>query len=72
MTPTDQSTSAEPTDVELYALRVYAKTGSARAAAAVLGLSEQTVKNHLASVRSKLGVHKTIQAAFLLHDKLVA
>jgi DNA-binding NarL/FixJ family response regulator len=72
VTPTDQPTAAEPTDVELYALRAYLKTGSARAAAAALGLAEQTVKNHLASIRSKLGVRKTIQAAYILHDRLVA
>lgn len=62
----------EPTAVELYALRMYAKTGSVQAAAKALGLHEQTVKNHLASVRSKLGVRKTIQAAYILHDRLVA
>lgn len=67
MTPT-----AEPTDVELYALRAYVRTGSVAAAAATLGLHPQTVKNHLASIRTKLRVHSTIQAAYLLHDKLVA
>lgn len=62
----------EPSDVELYALRAYLRTGSVKAAASSLGIAEQTVKNHLASVRSKLGVQKTAQAAFLLHDRLVA
>ena len=63
---------SDPTDVELYALRMYLKHGSTRAAAVALGLSEQTVKNHLASIRSKLGVRKTIQAAYLLHERLAA
>jgi DNA-binding CsgD family transcriptional regulator len=65
-------TADDCTDVELYALRAYVRAGSTKAAAVALGLHPQTVKNHLASIRSKLGVKSTVQAAFLLHDKIAA
>lgn len=67
MTPTDQ-----PTPAELRALRAYLKGGTAHDAAILLECSDQTVKNHLSSLRSKLGVRNTAQLAFLLHDKLAA
>lgn len=55
---------------EVRALVAYLETGSTRKAAARLSLAESTVKNHLAHVRSRLGVETTAQAVFLLHEKL--
>lgn len=57
---------------ELRALRAYLEAGSCKAAAHQLGLHEQTVKNELANIRAKLGVPTTVQAVFILHDKLAA
>lgn len=42
------------------------EAGSAKAAAHELGLAEQTVKNHLANVRSKLGATNMAQVAWIL------
>ena len=67
MTPTDQ-----PTPAEIRALRAYIAEGSARGAGRSLGLSESTIKGELASIRSKLGVHRTAQAALILREKLAA
>lgn len=67
MTPTDQ-----PTGAELRALRAYVRAGSAKEAACELHCAPQTVKNHLFTLRQKLGVHSTLQAALILHDKLAA
>lgn len=61
-----------PTLTEIRALRAYIRHGSAQSAAEALGLAESTVKGHLANIRSKLGVHTTAQAVFILHDKLAA
>lgn len=61
-----------PTDTEIRALRAYLEAGSAKGAAAKLGLSESTIKGSLASIRSKLGVTRTAQAVVILHDKLAA
>jgi DNA-binding NarL/FixJ family response regulator len=47
---------------ELDVLKAYAMTGNQRLAAEVVGLSVQTVKNHLRSVYSKLGVSDGIGA----------
>lgn len=67
MTPTDQ-----PTPAELRALRAFVKAGSAKDAALELHCAPQTVKNHLFTLRQKLGVHSTLQAALLLRDELAA
>jgi DNA-binding NarL/FixJ family response regulator len=54
------------TPSELRAMRIYAKTGSMRKAAEELQIAEQTVKNHLASVRRRLGATNTAQALVML------
>ena len=55
-----QAPVAQPmSDAELDALSAWWLTGSARKAARLLGLSEQTVKNQLGNARSREGVHKT-------------
>jgi DNA-binding CsgD family transcriptional regulator len=66
------SRNERPTPAELRALRAYLDAGTARDAARRLGCSEQNVKNHLWSIRSKLGVQNTAQAVLILHDKLAA
>ncbi len=67
MTPTDQ-----PTPAELRALRAYIAEGSAKAAAASIGLAESTVKGELATLRSKCGVRRTAQLVLILHDRIAA
>jgi DNA-binding CsgD family transcriptional regulator len=62
----------QPTQAELRALRAYLEAGSARAAALEIGCSEQTVKNHLHTLRQKYGVKRTFQVVYLLRDKLAA
>jgi DNA-binding NarL/FixJ family response regulator len=42
------------------------EAGSAKATAHELGIAEQTVKNHLANVRSKLGATNMAQVAWIL------
>jgi DNA-binding CsgD family transcriptional regulator len=54
------------TPAELRAMRIYARTGSTRKAAEELEIAEQTVKNHLASVRRRLGATNTAQALVML------
>lgn len=56
---------------ELRALRAYIEDESVKKAAHRLGVREQTIKNTLQNVRSKLGVSTTAKAAFLLHDRLM-
>lgn len=48
---------------ELAALRAVASTGGQKVAAQQLGISESTVKNHLATIHHKLGTYKWGQAA---------
>jgi DNA-binding NarL/FixJ family response regulator len=45
-------------------------TGSEKAAAHRLGLSHSTVKHHLASARSKVGVATTAQLVWILGPRL--
>jgi DNA-binding CsgD family transcriptional regulator len=54
------------TPAEIRAMRVDAKTGSTRKTAEELEIAEQTVKNHLASVRRRLGAANTAQALVML------
>jgi DNA-binding CsgD family transcriptional regulator len=51
---------------QLEVLREYVEHGSYEAAASALGLSPQTVRHHLASLRQRLAVHTNIQAVFEL------
>lgn len=57
---------------ELRALRAYVHAGSAKAAAHELGVHESTIKNHLANIRTKIGVSSTVAAVFKLHDQIAA
>jgi DNA-binding NarL/FixJ family response regulator len=54
------------TPAELRAMRVYARTGTVKKTAQELNVAEQTVKNHLASVRRRLGAANTAQALVML------
>ncbi len=55
-----------PTEREIEVLRAYVMHGSTRAAGAALGISEQTVKNHLATIRHRLEVTTTLDALLVL------
>ena len=55
-----------PTGRQIDVLRAYVMGGTYAAAAARLGLSERTVQAHLASLRSRLGVHNEAQAVYVL------
>lgn len=59
-----------PTRAEADALRAYLDAGSVKGAAHRLGLSEQTVKNQLATLRRRLGVDTTAQAVAALRLRL--
>ena len=58
------------TDAELTALSAWWWSRSTRAAATLLGLSEQTVKNQLYDARRRNGVHKTIALVQLFSGQL--
>lgn len=55
-----------PTARQLHVLRAYVDYGSHLEAARGLGISERTVRSHLASLRSRLGVHNEAQAVYVL------
>ena len=55
-----------PTDRQLEVLRSYLQTGTHRAAAHRLGISERTVEAHLNALRARLGVHNDAQAVYAL------
>lgn len=55
---------------ELNALSAWWATGSVRAAANLLVLSEQTVKNHLYNARVRHGLHKTTDLVQLYFARL--
>jgi DNA-binding NarL/FixJ family response regulator len=57
---------------ELRALRAYLEAGSVKAAAHQLGIAESTLKNHMQTIRSKLGVKTTAEAVFVLYAQLAA
>lgn len=61
-----QGTSVTPK--ELAALRAWRRYGGVPAAARALGRSEHTVREQLRNVRSRLGVHRTADAAHELLD----
>ena len=48
---------------ELDALRAMASTGGGKLAARRMGITENTLKNHLNTVHHKLGTLSTVQAA---------
>lgn len=50
------------TDRERQILEAYVEAESARKAAILLGISEQTVKNHLHAIRNKTGTATTLGA----------
>jgi DNA-binding NarL/FixJ family response regulator len=51
-----------PTQRELEVLDAYIRAGSVKAAAQDMGITEQSAKNHLASLRRRLGATNTAQA----------
>lgn len=59
-----------PTDRELAVVAAVIAAGSEKAAAHQLGLSHSTVKHHLASARSKVGVSTTAQLVWILAPRL--
>ncbi len=63
--PASRATEREPTVVA-----AVLATGSEKAAAHRLGLSHSTVKHHLASVRSKMGVKTTAHFVWILAARL--
>jgi DNA-binding CsgD family transcriptional regulator len=54
------------TERELEVLRAYVRAGSTKAAAYELGLSQHTVKAHLARARERAGVDATVQLVDLV------
>lgn len=54
------------TERERDVLRTVCEAGSARAASKILDLSEQTIKNHLQSVRQKTDTKSTAGAVYIL------
>jgi DNA-binding CsgD family transcriptional regulator len=61
-----------PTEREVEILRVYIETGSYKGVAHRLALSESTVKNHMVTIRLKVGAMTTAEAVYLLHDRIGA
>jgi DNA-binding NarL/FixJ family response regulator len=58
------------TDREVLVVAAVIAAGSEKAAAHRLGLSHSTVKHHLASARSKVGVETTAQLVWILAPRL--
>jgi DNA-binding NarL/FixJ family response regulator len=58
------------TPAEARSWAAYLQEGSVKRAAESLGVHEQTVKRHLANIRSRLGVTSNAQAAFVLARQL--
>lgn len=54
-----------PTPAELRALVLFVVLGGERYAAKAVGCSENTIRNHLVHVRSKLGARTSAQAFYL-------
>lgn len=57
-----------PTDHELEVFALYVRLGSTSEAAGLLGLSHDTVRNTLETLRRRLGVGTSIEALALLDD----
>jgi len=55
-----------PTDREVEVLAAYMAAGRVKDAASALGISEQTAKNHLAELYTRLDVAGAIEAALAL------
>lgn len=66
----DRRSSDLATDREVGVVAAVVATGSEKAAAHRLGLSHSTVKHHLASARSKVGVATTAQLVWMLAARL--
>lgn len=58
------------TDRELQVLHAYCVAEGQKGAASRLGISPRTVRNTLANIRLRLGVHSTASAVYLLRDRL--
>jgi DNA-binding NarL/FixJ family response regulator len=55
-----------PTARQVEALRSYIRHGTHQDAARAIGVTERTLKAHLASLRQRLGVYTTAQAVYVL------
>lgn len=62
--------AATLTDREMTVLIAYCKAEGVKGAADRLGISQHTVKNTLANVRSRLGVTTTAAAVYILRERL--
>jgi len=58
------------TDREVSVVAAVVLAGSEKAAAHQLGLSQSTVKHHLAKARSKVGASTTAQLVWILAERL--
>lgn len=61
-----------PTQRELEVFLVVIQLGGQQPAAAALGISVQTVKNHMTSIYARLGVHNQMGALWVLYGTLAA
>jgi DNA-binding NarL/FixJ family response regulator len=66
----DRRSTGRATDREVLVVAAVLDAGSEKAAAHRLGLSHSTVKHHLASARSKMGVTTTAQLVWILAPRL--
>ena len=55
-----------PTTRQIECLRAYVGHGTHAAAADAMGVSERTLKSHLATLRQRLNVQTTAQAVYVL------
>lgn len=55
-----------PTARQIEALRAYIRHGTHQEAARAIGVTERTLKAHLASLRQRLAVYTTAQAVYVL------
>ena len=66
----DHRSTGRATDRELAVVAAFHGAGSEKAAAHRLGLSQSTVKHHLANARTKVGATTTAQLVWLLAPRL--
>jgi DNA-binding NarL/FixJ family response regulator len=67
---TTRRPAGRATDREVLVVAAVLEAGSEKAAAHQLGLSQSTVKHHLANARSKVGAETTAQLVWILAARL--